>query len=189
MITELYMQNLSGRNLPGMLYRLGGDLVSAYYSSQNSFGEPVIESASTKLIGTPPEKVSELVDVFQIEKGSDFVLLDPGCGDARILIDAAKRYGIKCIGIEINKQTYETALQNVKNEGLSHLIRIYNEDSRNYPFKDVDGVVMFLFPDLINDLMKKFDQLKPGVRVASYSHDIPLKDTVICGDIYVWTKK
>ncbi len=165
------------------------DLVSAYYSAKKSSNEIEIESASTKLIGTPSEMVPKLVDAFQIEKKSDFVLLDPGCGDARILINAAKRYGIRCIGIEINKDTYEIALENIKKEGLSNLITVYNEDSRNYPFKDVDGVVMFLFPDLINDMMKKFDELKPGARVVSYSHDIPLKDTIICGDIYVWTNK
>lgn len=160
------------------------DLVNAYNAAKN--GEIAEESASSKLIGTPMDIVPKLVDAFVPKK--DFLLLDPGCGDGRILIDAAKRYGCKGIGIEINPETYKKALENVKAEGLEDRIKIYFGDSRDYSFDEADGVVMFLFPDLINDLTDKLKALKRGARVVSYSHEIPLKGAVRCEDIYVWTK-
>lgn len=163
------------------------DLVSAFYAARQT-KKPVAENAVTKLIGTPHEDIEGLVDVFQIEKGSDFVLLDPGCGDARILIYAVKKYGCRAIGIEINEDTYKIALLKVKEAGLEHRIKIYNGDSRKYSWEKADGVVMFLFPELISDLTKSFRELQYGTKVVSYSHDIPLEGTVKCQNIYVWRK-
>lgn len=167
------------------------DLVQAYYAARQPKtvqAEPPKESASTKLIGTPQDSVSKVVDVFQI-KDKDFVLLDPGCGDARILIDAVERYGCRGVGIEINTDTYNVALAEVRKAGLQDRIVIHNGDSRDYDFSPADGVVMFLFPDLISDLTKKFDVLKSGAKVVSYSHEIPLEGTLQCEDCYVWTKR
>lgn len=163
------------------------DLVAAYNAAKKN--TKIKEtSASTSLIGTPHDIVPKLVDVFMINS-SDFVLLDPGCGDARILIDAVKRFDCRAVGIEINTETYKIALEQVKRAGLEDKITIRNGDSRDYSFKNVDGIVMFLFPDLISELANKFDELKPGTKVVSYSHDIPLENTIQCEDIYVWTKE
>jgi hypothetical protein len=166
------------------------DLVNAYYaarSGQTITRQPV-ESASTKLVGTPHDQLDKLVEVFQIEKGSNFVLLDPGCGDARILIHAVKKYGCRGVGIEINPETYKIAQAEVKKAGLEDKIALYNGDSRDYSWKQADGVVMFLFPELIQDLTKNFRDLKSGVKVVSWSHDIPMEGTVRCDDIFVWRK-
>jgi len=169
------------------------DLVNSYYAARRvKRKQPVVvkkENAVTKLIGTPHKDIDKLVDVFQIKEGSDFVLLDPGCGDARILIHAVKKYRCKAIGIEINEETYKIALEKVKEAGLKHRIKIYNGDSRKFSWEKADGVVMFLFPELISDLTKRFRDLKLGVKVVSYSHEIPLKGTVRCENIYVWRKR
>jgi len=174
------------------------DLTRSYYAAQAQRAkakkrkadyEETIENAVTKLIGTPHKDIERLVNVFQIKKGSDFVLLDPGCGDARILIHAVKKYGCRGVGIEINEDTYKIALAKIKQAGLGHRIKIYHGDSRKYSWEKADGVVMFLFPELISDLTNNFRKLQSGTKVVSYSHDIPLKGTVKCEDIYVWRKK
>jgi len=174
------------------------DLRASYYTAQAQRAkakkrkvayEAEIENAVTKLIGTPHKDIPALVKVFQIKKGSNFVLLDPGCGDARILIHAVKEYGCRAIGIEINEDTYKIALAKVKQAGLGHRIKIYHGDSRKYSWEKADGVVMFLFPELISDLTSSFRVLQSGTKVVSYSHDIPLKGTVKCENIYVWRKK
>lgn len=165
------------------------DLVNAYYaarSNQTITRQPV-ESASTKLVGTPHDQIEKIVKVFQI-KDSSFVLLDPGCGDARLLIHACKTYGCRGVGIEINPETYRIAQQKVKEAGLEDRIALYNGDSRDYSWRHADGVVMFLFPELIQDLTKNFADLKQGVKVVSWSHEIPMKGTVQCEDIFVWRK-
>lgn len=181
------------------------DLVSAYMVTHPNYrplslkhlwptanNEPstfVEENASVKLVGTPQPIVEDIVKIFEIDPKKDFVLLDPGCGDARILIEAAKKYNARGIGIEINPETYMIARENIRKAGLEDKITLVNGDSRDYEFSNADGVVMFLFPDLIEDLTEKFDKLKSGVKVVSYSHDIPLDGTVILEDFYVWTKE
>jgi hypothetical protein len=173
------------------------DLVSAYYEARKPkvAGQPVAppirESASTKLIGTPEDAVPSVVKVFEkdFKENPNFVLCDPGCGDARLLIYAVKTYGVKGLGIEINPETHKIALQKVKEAGLEDRIEIKLGDSRDFKFDKVDGVVMFLFPDLISDLTKKFDTLKSGTKVVSYSHTIPLEGTVNSESIYVWRKE
>lgn len=173
------------------------DLVSAYYEARKPkvtgqpVASPIRESASTKLIGTPEDAVPSVVKVFEkdFKENPNFVLCDPGCGDARLLIYAVKTYGVKGLGIEINPETHKIALQKVKEAGLEDRIEIKLGDSRDFKFDKVDGVVMFLFPDLISDLTKKFDTLKSGTKVVSYSHTIPLEGTVNSESIYVWRKE
>lgn len=173
------------------------DLKNAYYAAQSQaqtdipLGISVIpdnESASTKLIGTPKDKIKELIDVFEIKIGDDFTLFDPGCGDARLLIYAAQNYGAKGVGFEINPETHKIAIENVKKEGLEDMIEIRLGDSRDSSFEEADGVVMFLFPELIEDLTTKFKELKSGTKVVSYSHDIPLPFSMNFNDVYVWEK-
>lgn len=169
------------------------DLVSAHYAARQPQAAPTVrESASTKLIGTPEIEIPKIIKVFEkdfLEKFPDFQLCDPGCGDARLLIYAVKTYGIRGVGIEINPETYNLAVQNVRAAGLEDRIEIKLGDSRNFDYDKVDGIVMFLFPELISDLTKNFDTLKSGAKVASWSHEIPLKGTVQCDDIYVWRKE
>lgn len=173
------------------------DLVSAYYAArQQAEGLTVVESvadssASTKLIGTPLEAIPKMVQIFEqdFKKNPDFRLCDPGCGDARLLIYAVHKYGVRGVGIEINPETYRIAKQKVKEAGLEDRIEIKLGDSRDFKYDKVDGVVMFLFQDLISDLTNKFSTLKSGVKVVSYSHDIPLDGTLKWEDYYVWTKQ
>lgn len=167
------------------------DLVAAYNAAKNGTLSQRIESASTKLISTPEEAIPRLIEVFEkdfLEK-SNFRLCDPGCGDARILIYAAKTYGIRGVGIEINPETYILAKKNVKDAGLEGRIEIRLGDSRKFNYDKVDGIVMFLFPELISDLTKKFDMLQSGVKVVSYSHEIPIDGAVQSEDIFVWRKE
>lgn len=187
-----------GRDLPDNMNcpcPMCRDLVNAYRVAHTTgvvSAKPSVltaESASIKLIGTPHEHIAKLVEVFQINPDKDFTLLDPGCGDARILIYAAKKFNANGIGIEINPETYRLAVKNVKLAGLENKITIYFGDSRDFSFKLADGVVMFLFPDLISDLTKNFSELKSGTRVVSFSHEIPMNGCVQCEDIFVWEKE
>lgn len=173
------------------------DLVSAYYAARQQVQGltviPFVEgsSASTALIPTPDEAVPDMMKTFedQFKKNPDFRLCDPGCGDAKLLIYAVQKYGIRGVGIEINPTTYNLAKQRVREAGLEDRIEIKLGDSRNFTYDKIDGMVMFLFPELISDLTKKFGMLKSGVRVVSYSHEIPLPGTLKWDDYYVWTKK
>lgn len=80
-----------------------------------------------KLWTTPTKAVERGLELLQLNSSSQ--LLDPGCGDGRVLLRAAVQYGCKCSGYEINQsRASQTALE-VQDAGLAHLIDVFPSSS------------------------------------------------------------
>lgn len=118
----------------------------------------------------PQETVDELL--YHLNLGIDDHLVDYGCGDANILITAAKRYGCTGIGIEIDKDRYEEAIENVKKHGLQHRIHIIHGDVRDFDPDEygVTACTVYLFEDLLREIRNNLDKVP---KVASAFHDVP----------------
>jgi cyclopropane fatty-acyl-phospholipid synthase-like methyltransferase len=115
----------------------------------------------------------------------DEMLLDIGCGDGRILIEAVKRYKCLAVGIEIDKRVADLARENVKKAGLGGRIRVMDGDARKYKFDDVDVITMYLFPDLMEEMQPEMFRAR---KIVSYSHPIPNVRNHRVGEIYIWEK-
>lgn len=98
------------------------------------------------------------------------ILYDLGCGDGRVVVAAAKKYGCKAIGIEIDPKIADIARVNVKKAGVEHLVTIVTADARSISLDNADIIVMYLFPDLMKELQPEIFKAK---RIFSYSHAIP----------------
>lgn len=98
------------------------------------------------------------------------VLYDLGCGDGRIVITAAKKYGCHCVGVEIDKEIADLARKNVKAAKIENHVTIITADIRKIKLDDADIIMMYLFPDLIKELEPEILKAKC---VVSYSHKIP----------------
>jgi len=157
------------------------------YQPQDTRIEYVTKDVYTEDIATPQEAIEKMLAILNPEHNS--VLLDPGCGDARILIYGANHFNTRGIGLEINKSTYEKAIKEVEEEGMSKRINLFNVDSTTQSFVNADNVALFLFPSLIEKLAPKFLQLKSGAKVISYQHTIPLPGVEKVGDFYIWIKE
>ena len=96
------------------------------------------------------------------------LLYDLGCGDGRILITAVKKYGCRAVGIEIDPQVAAFAKQKVATSGVGARIRITVGDARKYDLSQATAVTMYLFPDLMRELVPKLSTK----RIASYQHKI-----------------
>jgi predicted RNA methylase len=106
-----------------------------------------------------------------IEPTKDDILMDLGCGDGRIVIEAAKTYGCLCVGIEIDPKIAEKARKNVLEAGVEDLVLIRTGDVLDDPL--VPGatiVTMYLYPDLIR---KCFTRCAAARKIASVSHPLP----------------
>jgi protein-L-isoaspartate O-methyltransferase len=116
---------------------------------------------------TPHEVVSRMLEIAQIEKGD--VLYDLGSGDGRIVMAAAKKYGIKTIGFEVDPVLVKDSRQIIKQAGLDALVEIREQDIRTVDFSPANVVTMYLYPAanlrLRPVLMR---QLQPGSRVVSH---------------------
>lgn len=126
------------------------------------------EEADTALLPTPRNAVVAALKL--VKPDEDDWVYDLGCGDGRILIEAAKTYGSKCIGIEINPDSVRIARRAVSDAGLTGRIMIEEGDILKYTYERASIITLYLYPDLIK---KVVPLVEPGTTVISISHDIP----------------
>jgi hypothetical protein len=118
-------------------------------------------------VTTPHEVVSRMLELAEIKEGD--VLYDLGSGDGRIVVAAAREYGIKAVGFEIDPVLVKDSREIIKQAGLERLVEIREQDIRTVDFSPATVVTMYLYPGanlrLRPVLMR---DLKPGSRVISH---------------------
>ena len=67
-------------------------------------------------VGSPHDIVAKMLELAQVKK--DDILYDPGCGDGRICVAAATKYGCKAIGFDLNPVRIRESLENIKRHGV-----------------------------------------------------------------------
>jgi len=142
-------------------------------------------------VPTPYEVVDEMLKLGGVKKGD--VLYDLGSGDGRIPVTAAKKFGIRAVGIDIDPQRIEEAKENARKNGVTSLVQFRQEDLFRANFREATVVTLYLLPDLNVKLRPKLlAELKPGSRVISHQFDMgtwkPEKRVELNGrTIYLWT--
>ena len=125
------------------------------------------------------------------------VVYDLGCGDGRIVIEAAKRYGARGVCVEIDPQRIEEARANAREAGVEHRIRFLEQDLLETSLKDATVVTLFLSVDMNLRLRPKLlKELRPGARVVSHWHrmgdwnpekTVDIRSYFRYHPIYLWT--
>jgi len=144
---------------------------------------------------TPPVVVEEMLSLVDIKSGD--LLYDLGCGDGRIVIAAAKKYGIRAIGIDIDPVLITESNENAAKEGVTDKVRFIQQNLFEADFKDATIVTMYLLRSVNLRLRPKLlADLKPGTRLVSHNFDMgewkPDKARVITTaydgqrDVYFW---
>jgi SAM-dependent methyltransferase len=138
-----------------------------------------------------PEIVDEMLRLAGVKRGD--VVYDLGCGDGRIVIAAAQKYGARGVGIDIDPQRIKEAQENARKAGVTRRVRFINQDLFEADIHEASVVMLYLLPWVNLRLRPKlWSELKPGTRVVSHSHDMgdwkPEKESQAGGDtIYLWT--
>lgn len=118
-------------------------------------------------VPTPPDVVDKMLELAAVSK-TDMVL-DLGSGDGRIPIAAAKRFGCRARGVDINPVRIEEANANLKGSGVENLVTFVEGDVFQVPISDATVVTLYLFPHVmlkLRDRLRK--ELKPGTRIVSH---------------------
>jgi cyclopropane fatty-acyl-phospholipid synthase-like methyltransferase len=98
------------------------------------------------------------------------VVYDLGCGDGRIPITAAQKFGARGVGIDIDPKRIEEANENAKAAGVTDKVKFLTEDLFQSDISDATVVTLYLLPSLNERLMPKLKKdLKPGTRVVSHA--------------------
>ncbi|MBL8231819.1 MAG: class I SAM-dependent methyltransferase [Bryobacterales bacterium] len=128
-------------------------------------------SPDVPYVPSTEEAVEAMLDLAGVKK-SDTVY-DLGCGDGRIVIAAAKKFGAQGVGIDINPERIAEAKANAKKAGVEHLVRFEEADLFEADFRPATVVTLFLLPTVNEKLRPRLrEQLKPGTRVVSNTFDM-----------------
>ncbi len=129
------------------------------------------ENKIVPYVPTPQEVVDRMLDLAQVKKGD--VVYDLGSGDGRIVVTAAKKYGVKAIGFEIDPQRVKESHENIKKAGVEQLVEIRQQDIRTVDLSPASVLTMYLLPD-VNLMIRPniWKQMKPGSRVVSHDFDM-----------------
>ena len=143
-------------------------------------------------VPTPQDVVDAMLEMAKV--GPNDVIYDLGSGDGRIPITAAKKYGARGIGIDIDPERIKEANENLKQAGVGDKVKFLNQDLFATNISDATVVTLYLLPSLNIKLMPKLmKELKPGTRIVSHSFDMgdqwPPEQTQDVGGrmIYYWT--
>ncbi len=121
-------------------------------------------------VPTPQKVVEKMLEMVEVKKGD--VVYDLGCGDGRIVVTAAKKYGVKAVGFDIDPQRIKESLANVKANKVEHLVTIKQEDIFTLDLREANVVTLYLLPSLNVRLMPQLEKLKPGSRIVSHDFDM-----------------
>jgi SAM-dependent methyltransferase len=146
-------------------------------------------------VPTPQEVVDKMLELAEVKKGD--VVYDLGSGDGRIVVTAAKKYGVKAIGFEIDPERIRESHENIRKAGVGHLVEIRLQDIRTVDLSPASVLTMYLLPE-VNLMLRPniWSQMKAGSRVVSHDFDmgdwkplktVELKDSSTWGHtLYLW---
>ncbi len=121
-------------------------------------------------VGTPYDIVSKMLKMARIKK-SDLVY-DLGCGDGRILVLAAQKYGCHGVGYDIDPERVKASRENVAKNGVEDLVKIVQADIFTLDLQKADVIPLYLLPEMNRKLLPQLDKLKPGSRVVCHNYDL-----------------
>lgn len=141
-------------------------------------------------VPTPQQVVDRMLELAKIQP-TDF-LIDLGSGDGRIPITAAKRYGIKALGIDIDPQRIEEANANAKKEGVTDKVTFRRENLFETDIGKANVITLYLLERLNQKLRPRLlAELAPGSRVVSHAFSMgdwkpEVHEKVDGRDVYLW---
>lgn len=142
-------------------------------------------------VPTPVPVVDAMLDLAKVNKSD--VVYDLGCGDGRIVVRAATRFGCRGVGVDLNPERVKEAKANAIRANVTELTRFEVGDVFEFDFSGATVVTMYLLPSVNLKLRPRLlKELKPGTRLVS--HDFHMGDwaaettrEVGRSRIYLWT--
>jgi SAM-dependent methyltransferase len=121
-------------------------------------------------VPTPHEVVDKMLEMADVRKGE--IVYDLGCGDGRIPVAAAKKFGVKAWGFDINPVRVKESLETVEKNNVGNLVTIKKQDIFELDLSKADVITLYLLPQLNVKLIPQLEKLKPGCRIVSHDFNM-----------------
>ncbi len=151
---------------------------------------PMEQESLAPYVPTPQLVVDRMLEVAEVT--SRDVVYDLGCGDGRIVITAAKKYGAHGVGVDIDPERIREAEANAKMAGVENLVTFKQHDALTVDVSPATVVTLYLLSSSnlkLRPILTK--QLKPGSRIVSHAFSmgdwLPLKTVTVDEDSYART--
>ncbi len=119
-------------------------------------------------VPTPLDVVHRMLELAKVTK--DDVVYDLGCGDGRIVIEAAQRYGSRGVGIDYDPERIAEANAAAQRRGLQDLVTFRQEDAMTADVSEATVVTLYLLTSSNRKLRPMLTrQLRPGARIVSHA--------------------
>lgn len=141
-------------------------------------------------VPTPQPVVEEMLSMAGV--GEDDVVYDLGSGDGRIVITAARQFGARAVGIDIDPERIAEGRENARAAGVGNKVRFIRQDLFDAEIGEATVVTLYLLGSVNEKLRPKLlDELEPGTRVVSYTFDMgdwePKQSSIVDGGmVYLW---
>lgn len=119
---------------------------------------------------TPRDIVSKMLKLARVR--SDDIVYDLGCGDGRILIAAAKKYGCRAVGYDLDHLRVAEARANAERNHVADRVTVELQDVLEVDLREATVVTLYLGTELNRKLIPQLKQLKPGTRIVSHNFGI-----------------
>jgi outer membrane protein assembly factor BamB/precorrin-6B methylase 2 len=197
----------------GRLYLRDDDRLFCYDVKEGAGGTPAPAEAAPKKEGaaprlpaereahdvfvpTPQDVVERMLELAGVKRKD--VVYDLGCGDGRIVVTAARKYGCKAVGCDIDPECIKMAVTNVRRHDVGGLVTVEQKDLFTLDLSRADVITLYLLPRTSRRLLPQLGKLKAGARIVSHAFEIPGLEperVVTCTSredglphkIYLWT--
>jgi SAM-dependent methyltransferase len=151
-----------------MAIRYSIALFGALFAAAAAAQSWAYDDGTTPYVPSPPEVVDRMLRLAQPKSGE--LLIDLGSGDGRIVIEAAKKYGTRGLGVDIDPRLVRLAQDNARAAGVEGLARFESKNFFEMDFSGADIVSAYLLPDVNMELRPKLLAMKPGTRIVTHDY-------------------
>jgi SAM-dependent methyltransferase len=139
-------------------------------------------------VPTPLVTVDEMLRVAGVGP-RDFVI-DLGSGDGRIVVTAAKKFGARGFGVDLDEELVAQSEENARRAGVEDRVKFLRQDLFKTDLSQATVITMYLLPSVVRRLRPQLLRLKPGTRIVSHDFDMddwkPDRKTTVRKNVMLW---